>query len=198
MAVWGHVDKELCRHAIWATISFDEGLALRLVNDTRWVGPETVDVLHHQFHELGLDIPAMGNSVGASAFRIALTQYCNDNHLTNGKTTAKIAEATIARGYMNRNNGDFLASFQLGQLMGSYAKLAMTPGITGETVAHAIDKETFLGCCLKLIHSPSPWSADEWTQWAIHAGGRRLRFALYTREEWNAFNEEQENPREEW
>ena len=169
MAVWGHVDKELCRRARWATVAFDEGLALRLVNDARWGGPETVDNLHHQFHDLGLDIPPMGNSVGASAFRIALTQYCTENHLTNGRTTAKIAETTIARGYLNRNDGDVFGGVQLAELMGSYAKLALTPGITGETVANATDKETFLECCLKLIHSPNPWSADEWTQWAINA-----------------------------
>lgn len=191
MAAWGRVDKELCRRAMIATVAFDEGLALRLVNDARWLGPETVDALHHQFHDLGLDIPAMGNDVCARAFRIALTQYCTDNHLANSKTTAKIAEATIARGYLNRNPGDLLGGFQLAELLGSYAKLALTPGIAGETVAIATDKETFLGCCLKLIHSPSPWGVDDWTQWAIRAGGRRLQFAMYTREEWNAFNAEQ-------
>ena len=41
-------------------------------------------------------------SVGASAFKIALMQYCWENHLAASETTAKIAEATIARGYLNR------------------------------------------------------------------------------------------------
>ena len=35
-------------------------------------------------------------SVGASAFKIALMQYCWENHLTASETTAKIAEATIS------------------------------------------------------------------------------------------------------
>ena len=70
MAAWGHVDKELCRRAMIATVMFDEGLALRRLSTMPGkVGRRQWTFFTTKFHDLGLDIPPMGNvpSVPAEA-----------------------------------------------------------------------------------------------------------------------------------